>query len=89
MTLAADLSPEGYRGLFLGFWNTVGDMGSAIGPVLMGLVSDYYGLMVAFYVIAALMFVNAGTTHFFVKETITKAARAQPNNAKKQLLFSL
>ncbi len=75
LTMAADLSPEGYRGLFLGFWNTIGDIGNAVGPVLLGLVGDYYGLTVSFYFIAALMFVNAGITHFFVKETLTKRAR--------------
>ena len=82
LTMAADLSPEGYRGLFLGFWNTIGDIGNAVGPVLLGLVGDYYGLTVSFYFIAALMFVNAGITHFFVKETLTKRAREWPTNTE-------
>jgi len=77
MALAADLAPEGLRGAFLGFWSTVGDAGSAIGPVVLGLVADLYGLASSFHVICALMLFTAGTTQLFVKETLkTKSEKS-------------
>jgi len=69
MSLAVDLAPEGHKGLFLGFWQTIGDLGMAVGPVALGFVADLYGLAMPFYVVAALMLFTAGTTLFFVKET--------------------
>jgi predicted MFS family arabinose efflux permease len=52
-------------------------MGSAIGPVALGLVADLYGLDVPFYATGALMFLTAGTTQFFVKETLkTKSKKS-------------
>jgi len=68
-TMAADLAPEGYRGFFLGFWTTIGDFGSAIGPVALGMVADVSGLAMPFYVLAVLMIICSVTTQLFVKET--------------------
>jgi DHA1 family multidrug resistance protein-like MFS transporter len=76
MTLAADLSPEGHKGLFLGFWQTIGDFGMTIGPLTLGFVADLYGLTMPFYVIALLMLFTAGTTQFFVKETLNTAEKS-------------
>ncbi len=70
MAVAADLAPDNLRGLFLGFWQTVGDFGSAICPVALGLIADSYGLEWAFHATATLMVVTAMTTHFFVGETM-------------------
>jgi len=72
MALAADLAPEGLRGQFMGFWQTVGDVGSAIGPVALGFVADLYGLVSPFYVTCAIMLIVAATTQLFVKETLKK-----------------
>ena len=71
-TMAADLAPEGYRGYFLGFWTTIGDFGSAIGPVALGMIADAYGLIVPFYSVGGLMVFTACTTQLFVKETLKK-----------------
>ncbi len=69
-TMAADLAPEGYRGFFLGFWTTIGDLGSAIGPVALGIVADVSGLKMPFYVLAGLMLTASATTQLFVRETL-------------------
>ena len=70
--LATDLSPEGMRGSFIGFWHTFGDVGTSVGPVVLGFVADSRGFASAFYVVAGLMFLTAATTQFFVKETLKK-----------------
>jgi len=80
-TMAADLAPEGYRGFFLGFWTTIGDMGSAIGPVALGMIADASGLAMPFYVLAGLMGTAAVTTQLFVRETLKKE---QPEQKEKQ-----
>ena len=83
MTLAADLSPEGHKGLFLGFWQTIGDLGMTVGPFTLGFVADVYGLVMPFYVVAALMLFTAGTTQFFVKETLNKAEKSLKKALKR------
>ena len=70
MAIAADLSPEGSKGFFLGFWQTVGDLGSAVGPVALGLLADLYGLVSPFYATTVLMLFAATTTQLFVRETL-------------------
>ena len=70
MTIASDLAPADIRGQFLGFWQTIGDVGGAIGPVVLGLLADASGLSMPFYVVGALMIVAASTTQLFVKETL-------------------
>lgn len=69
MTLAVDLAPKGSEGFFMGFWSMIGDLGSAIGPVALGLIADIYGIIISFYVVGAIMFLTGVTTQLFVKET--------------------
>jgi len=76
-TMAADLAPEGYRGFFLGFWTTIGDLGSAVGPVMLGIVADASDLAMPFYVLAALMGIGCVTTQLFVRETLKKDQHEQ------------
>jgi MFS family permease len=75
MTLGMDLAPDGLKGFFMGFWTTIGDIGSAVGPVILGIVADTYGLALPFYFVAALMILTAVTTQFFVKETLKKSKK--------------
>ena len=80
--LAADLAPAAVRGAFLGFWTTIGDLGSAIGPVTLGLVADSFGLSMSFYVTAILMVISATTTQLFVKETLEKKESQKAKTAE-------
>lgn len=70
--LATDLSPEESRGSFMGFWHTFGDIGTSIGPIILGFIADSYGFSPAFYVVAGLMFLTAATTQLFVNETLRR-----------------
>jgi len=63
------------RGPFLGFWQMIGDMGSAVGPLALGIVADLYGLATSFYVTGVLMLVVAATTQLFVKETLKRETK--------------
>ena len=72
MALATDLAPSNLRGAFLGFWTTIGDLGSALGPIIIGGLADLYGLTGSFYGAATLLAFGATTTQIFVKETLRK-----------------
>ncbi|MFH0896997.1 MAG: MFS transporter, partial [Candidatus Bathyarchaeota archaeon] len=77
MTIATDLAPEEMRGQFLGLWNTIGDVGNAIGPLILGIMADTFSLVTPFYFIGALMVIAACTTQVFVKETLEKKSSAR------------
>ena len=70
MVVGVDLSPEDSRGVFMGFWQTIGDLGMVITPVALGFFADNYGWISPFFFTAALMFVTAATTQLFVRETM-------------------
>lgn len=72
MAMAADLAPAHLRGVFLGFWQIIGDVGSAVGPIILGIIADSYGLTNSFYGTAILLAVGVTTTQLFVKETLSK-----------------
>ncbi len=74
MALATDLAPAHLRGAFLGLWTTVGDIGSAVGPIISGSIADLAGLTAAFYGTAGLLALGAATTQIFVRETLRKKA---------------
>ena len=73
--LATDLSPTDLRGFFVGFWHTFGDIGTTIGPIILGFLADSYGFAVSFYSVACLMFITAATSQLFVKETLNREER--------------
>ena len=70
MTLGADLSPPGARSEFLGFWNLIGDSGSAGGPLLVGGIADLWGLTAAAVTIAGIGGIAVLTLALFVPETL-------------------
>ncbi|HEU0163836.1 MAG TPA: MFS transporter [Thermomicrobiales bacterium] len=44
MTLGADLAPPKATGEFLGIWRLIGDVGSVVGPLTVGVVGEWLGL---------------------------------------------
>ncbi|MFX1534839.1 MAG: MFS transporter [Promethearchaeota archaeon] len=43
MVMAIDLAPSHLRGAFVGLWTIIGDIGYVVGPVLLGLIADFFG----------------------------------------------
>ena len=70
--LATDLSPEELRGFFVGFLHTFGDIGTTIGPVILGAIVDSHGFAASFYTVAVLMLLTTLTSQHFVKETLER-----------------
>ncbi|MDH4145740.1 MAG: MFS transporter [Acidimicrobiia bacterium] len=55
----ADLAPSQLRGVVMGMYRTVGDVGFVVGPPLLGAISDRAGAPAALYANAALLVVAA------------------------------
>ncbi len=72
MTLGADLSPASARSSFLGVWRWIGDAGNSVGPLVVGLVADYFALPFAALMIAAAGFLAGGVFGVLVPETLKK-----------------
>lgn len=69
MTLGSDLSPESGRSEFLGMWRTAGDVGTAGGPLVVGLVTAAVTLGAAAIVVGTIGLGGALVLSFVVSET--------------------
>lgn len=81
LTLGTDYTPSERPGEFLAIWRLVGGIGEMGGPVVVGGVTDLFGLMLAPFFVAALGLCGALTFGFFVPETLEKrstASEAEP-----------
>lgn len=65
----SDLNLPGGRGLSMGVFRTMGDIGMAIGPVLLGWISDRLGYDAALYTNAALLFITTAAFGLLARET--------------------
>ncbi len=80
LTLGADLTPSQRPGEFLAVWRLVGGIGDMGGPVVVGGVTDLFGLMLAPFFVAAMGLCGALTFGLFVPETLEK--RSAPTAAE-------
>ncbi len=70
LAMATDTTISEPHGISMGIFRFFGDMGSLMGPVLLGVIADSSGLVVTFYVMAAIILVNAGAIFLFGEETL-------------------
>ncbi|NKB72653.1 MAG: MFS transporter [Candidatus Latescibacteria bacterium] len=75
MTLGADLAPDPGRGVFLGLWRFVGDMGGAASPLAVGYIADWVGLSESPLVAAGIGLAAAMALWLGVPETLDKEGR--------------
>ncbi|MBS7637408.1 MFS transporter [Candidatus Bathyarchaeota archaeon] len=72
LALATDASINEPKGLSMGLYRLFGDVGFVIGPIALGLISDYYGLRTPFYFTAVLVFINALLILLLAEETYSR-----------------
>ncbi|MCL4543535.1 MAG: MFS transporter [Chloroflexi bacterium] len=70
LTLGADLAPPSAVGEFLGMWRLIGDGGTSIGPMLVGVLSAVFGLTAAALTLSGIGLLAALTLVLFVPETL-------------------
>lgn len=69
LTLGTDLAPEGNEGTFLGRFGAMTDTGRLIGPFLVGLLGQQFGLAPAATTLALVTAVALGCVLVFIGET--------------------
>jgi MFS family permease len=70
MTLGADLAPPDAIGEFLGVWRFIGDVGSAGGPLVVGIVADALGLTATALALSGIGLAAAVILSVLVRETL-------------------
>jgi MFS family permease len=53
----------------MGLYWLFGDVGFVVGPIILGVIADGYGLRTPFYFMSGLIIVNAALLGVFAKET--------------------
>ncbi|WP_078432272.1 MDR family MFS transporter [Metabacillus halosaccharovorans] len=71
-TIANDLAPSGRQGFYQGFVNSTATGGKMIGPLLGGIVVDYYNMSLLFMIIISLLIVGIFTTLIYDKKLNAK-----------------
>ena len=72
MTLGTDLAPADRRSEFLGLWRLLTDVGTAAGPLAIGMVAAVAPISIACLSIAGLGAVGSFIVYRFVDETLVK-----------------
>ena len=70
LSLATDASLNERRGLAMGVYRLIGDVGSMMGPVVLSAVADVTDLHVPFWVMTGLLILSAAMVALFAKEII-------------------
>lgn len=68
-SLTADLSPDASRGVFMGTWKLLGDIGRTLTPLFAGLIIDAYGVRAAFAATGLLIMSASIPIALFIGET--------------------
>ena len=70
LAMATDATIGEPRGTSMGIFRFFGDIGSLIGPILLGAVADGFGLAAPFYVMSGIILLVAAATYLFGVETL-------------------
>jgi DHA1 family multidrug resistance protein-like MFS transporter len=72
LALASDATMHEPHGLSMGLYRVFGDIGFIIGPLMVGVLADAYGLRSPFYAIALLIFISTILVQLVAKETLPR-----------------
>ncbi|HYH12804.1 MAG TPA: MFS transporter, partial [Thermomicrobiales bacterium] len=81
MTLGADFAPAGFTSTFLSIWRFIGDSGQMIGPLLVGVVAQYFDLHQSAWVLSVCAVGCALMLFFLVRET--RIDRSKPEGLNR------
>ncbi|MEH6942691.1 MDR family MFS transporter [Bacillus sp. JJ722] len=73
-TIASELSPKGKEGFYQGIVNSTATAGRMVGPLLGGVLVDFYGMQMMFIVLMGLFVLAMGTTLLYDKILNAKAS---------------
>jgi DHA1 family multidrug resistance protein-like MFS transporter len=72
LALASDATMHEPHGLSMGLYRVFGDIGFIIGPLMVGVLADAYGLRSPFYAIALLIVISTILVQLVAKETLPR-----------------
>ena len=70
LAMATDSTINESHGISMGIFRFFTDVGSLIGPVILGAVADSFGLAMPFYTMGGIIFVNAALIFILGEETL-------------------
>jgi MFS family permease len=76
-SLANELAPKNRKGFYQGMVNSVAAGGRMTGPLLGGLIVDYFHIELLFFLLLALLLIPYFSTYFYDKRLIQKEQDAQ------------
>lgn len=77
LALATDATIDEPHGLSMGLYRLFGDIGFVVGPIILGMIADGYGLRMPFYFMTGLILVSAVLLQVFARETYSKRKSAE------------
>jgi MFS family permease len=82
LTLASDATMHEPHGVAMAVYRVFGDAGYVVGPIMVGALSDMYGLRTPFYAVAILILVSTTLIQIFAKETLVKKKKTEAPSAE-------
>ena len=77
LALATDATSNEPRGFSMGLYRLFGDVGFVVGPIVLGMIADRYGLGMPFNVMSVMIFSSAILVLIFTKETYITRRRKE------------
>ena len=75
LALATDSTINEPHGLSMSLYRLFGDLALVVGPVLLGVIADSYGLQMPFYFMTAMLCVSTALMALFARETYQRRQR--------------
>lgn len=83
-----DISPDGEEGTWMGYFNTAFFTGFGIGPLMGGVLTDHFGMNVAFYSMGGLNLLAFLVAVLFLPEIKQGKALSHPRSSFKEMSTS-
>ncbi len=79
-----DVAPRGEEGKWMGYFNAAFTAGMATGPLLGGVITDYYSMESAFAVMGGVSFVAFVAATFFSTNRVSRKRRTKLNSPSEK-----
>jgi DHA1 family multidrug resistance protein-like MFS transporter len=83
-----DIAPEGEEGKWMGFFNATFLIGWGFGPLLGGILTDYFGMDSAFYVMGGLNVLAFAVVSLFLPEVVRRKDETDSGSSFKDIASS-
>ncbi len=89
LALVSSSTPASQSGFAIGFLQTSISSGTVVGPLIGGVIADFFGLRSVFVVVAVLCFLSGIIIVLFVRENKVSGRVAKPRQVRENIRFIL